>query len=126
MNIPLGLRLAALWNLLAATGAVVMTEVNLELFFKLDSPQPPGVMLVFYSLWVMVLALGVAYAVAAVAPRFREGILVVGAIGKSSIFLVWAAAFVQGSGTPLLLVGGIGDLLWAAWFVWILRSTKAL
>ena len=122
MSTTLGLRLAALWNLAAAAGALLLTETNLSMFFQLPSPQPPGVMVIFYSLWIMVLTLGVAYGIAATNLRFRDGILVVGAIGKTSVFVAWTAAFVAGSGTPMLLVGGIGDLAFAVWFVWLLRN----
>ena len=122
MSTTLGLRLAALWNLLAGAGALLMTDVNLKLFFTLESPQPPAVMVLFYSLWVTALSMGVAYGIAAESARFRDGILIVGAIGKTSVFFLWTAAFLMGSGAPLLLVGAIGDLLWAAYFVWVLRS----
>ncbi len=122
VNITLGLRVAALWNLMAG-GMLLMPELGLRLFFGLEAPQPGAVMVLFYTVWFFVLALGAAYGIASANLRFRDGILIVGAIGKSSIFLLWTAAFAFGQGTPLLFLGGVGDLAWAAFFVWILRST---
>ena len=124
MTPSLMLRLAALWNFIGTGGALFFVDLHFTTFYAVDVPQTAGVMLVHRTLWLIVGVLGLCYGIAASSLRYRDGILLVGTIGKTMVFVVWTVAVVQGVGTPLMFAGGAGDLVWAGYFVWLLRRPR--
>lgn len=113
---------AAAWNLSAALAALAAPTLHLATFYRLPVPQTPVLMTYHYSLWSFILVMGICYAIAAYDAAARRGILLVGAIGKPVAFLVWVIAFALGIGSPMLLIGGLGDLVWAFYFIHVLRQ----
>ena len=72
------------------------------------------------AFWVSVGLFGVGYAIVAHDPGRNHGILLLAALGKTYVFVVFTAAWLRGSMGTLALVGGIGDLVFAAVFFWFL------
>jgi hypothetical protein len=119
------LRLAAAWNILAACGALAAPDLHFRLFYRVPAGHDPIGSVSHYTLWLTVLVMGVCYAIAASDVQARRGILIAGAIGKTTACLAWAVAFALGIGTNWLLFGALGDLAWAAYFLRLLRRADS-
>lgn len=120
------LLLAAIWNI---TGAVTSLADPAHHFAQMYAAAPPAaddaLLMYFYRCtWINVLAWGGAYALAAVWPASRAAVLAAGGAGKALYFLACAALVASGTGKPLVLAFGLGDLLMAALFGWALLSQR--
>ncbi|MBC7542017.1 MAG: hypothetical protein H7338_04730 [Candidatus Sericytochromatia bacterium] len=117
---------AAAWNISGSLSAMLAPQLHYRLFDAIPAPDSPMLRVYHNTLWSFVLVMGICYAVAAYEPLARKGVLLAGAIGKPVACLIWAIAFMQGIGSPMPLIGGLGDLLWAVYFVTLLRRMPTL
>jgi hypothetical protein len=118
------LRAAAAWNLLGAGSALLAPSLHYRLLYIPPASHDPVGRVAHYTLWSIVLVMGISYGIAASDLQARRGILIAGAMGKTIACLIWVVSFAMGIGTGLLLVGGLGDLAWALYFITVIRRTS--
>jgi hypothetical protein len=112
---------AAVYNLLAAAVALLAPDFHVEQFFAAPAVlEGPVARIYTQAFWVSVLLFGVGYAIVARNPDRNHGILLLAALGKAYVFVAFVRAWLAGSMRTLALLGGIGDLIFAAGFVWFL------
>jgi len=119
---------AAAWNIAAATAALCFPAFHVASFYG-SGTEAHGVVaqLHMQAFWVSVLLFGLGYAIVARDPRKNHGIILLAAIGKSYVFVVWTVGWSRSEVTTLGLLGGIGDLLFAgvfAWFLWRVHNER--
>lgn len=116
------LYLAALWNLSGAGLSLVSIDLHLAMFYT-QAPSPDFILKVYHvCLWGFVAVMGLGYVMAGRNFVQYQGVLWVAIPGKLLASLVWLYAFAIGQGTPLLLVGALGDMAWAGYFVYVLKN----
>ena len=85
----------------------------------------PGAPLVYRLLCAVFIALfGGSYAWLALQPAICRPMLAFGAIGKTAAFVIFTSLWLAGQASFLLMLGGIGDLAFAALFFTWLGATK--
>jgi len=108
---------AAGWNVIAARVALAAPVFHAEAFFVLEGAlASPEAALNTRIMWVTVGLLGFGYWLVARDPRKNHGLVLVAALGKTCVALLWIAAFAQGTVGLLGLAGALGDLVFAALF----------
>ena len=113
--------IAAAYNCLAAAVALLAPEFHVDQFFGAATAfEGPVAQMNTQAFWVSVLLFGVGYGIVARDPGRNHGILLLAALGKTYVFVVFTASWLGGSMRALALAGGIGDLIFAAGFVWFL------
>lgn len=113
--------LAAALNLLGGAGALVDPEGHFaSLYTSTLSLGDPLQSFFFRATWINVMAWGLGYLLAAFHPGARLPILAAGGAGKAVYFGACLALVRSGVGKPLLLGFGILDLLFAAFFAYVL------
>lgn len=120
-----GLLLAATLNLLGGAGALLDPAGHFaSLYTSTLSLADPLQAFFFRATWINVMAWGLGYLLAAFNPAARLPILAAGATGKAVYFGACLALVRSGAGRPLLLAFGILDLLFAVFFVSVLRRRR--
>lgn len=76
------------------------------------------------AFWVSVLFFGIGYAIVARDPSKNHGLVLVAALGKTYVFVLWTAAWLRSEMTDLALAGAAGDLAFAAAFAWFLLRMR--
>ncbi len=113
--------IAAAYNCSAAAVALLAPEFHVEQFFAPGTVfEGPVAHVYTQAFWVSVLSFGLGYAIVARDPGRNHGILLLAAFGKTYVFFAFVGAWLAGSMRTFALVGGIGDLIFAAGFVWFL------
>ncbi len=116
---------AAVWNLAAAAGALLTPELHRSLFFGSAVEELGSVArLNTQAFWVSVLLFGIGYGIVARDPDRNHGIVLLAALGKTYVFLAWFRYWLAGEVTGFALMGGIGDLVFAALFAWFLLGAR--
>ena len=122
----LGLLLAATLNVLGGAGALLDPAGHFATLYNAALSMDDPLQAFFYrATWINVMAWGIGYLLAAQHPGARLPILAAGGAGKALYFLALLALVLSGAGRPLLLVFGILDLLFAAFFAGILWRGRA-
>lgn len=116
---------AALWNFAAGGPALLFYEWEFRVLFGEaaytgDFHQA----LLFRSFALSVLLFGFGYYAVSTDIRQNRAIVWLGAAGKILFFAFLTAALVRGHATLVAWLVSIGDLLWAAAFVWFLHRTR--
>ena len=109
------LSIAALYNL-------VLGRVFLVLFSRLmaafDMPVPPRELAVFHQMAILLaMAFGVGYYMVSRDLYGQKGIVVIGAIGKTAVFLLFLYHFVFSGLHPFIFLIGAGDLVFVFLFL---------
>ncbi|MCP5068606.1 MAG: hypothetical protein GY946_18750 [bacterium] len=110
--------IAATYNISAAAVALLTPAFHVEQFFgEATAFEGPVAHIYTQAFWVSVLSFGVGYAIVARNPNRNHGIVLLAALGKTYVFFVFTRAWLENSMSTFALVGGIGDLVFAAAFV---------
>jgi hypothetical protein len=119
------LYVAAAWNLLGGVLALLDPAKHFSQAYtaSLDLSQPLQLFF-FRCVWINVIAWGIAYALAAIWPSSRRGVLVAGGLGKLFYAAACAALLGSGVGKPVMLVPAIVDTLFAAAFAAIVLKER--
>ena len=108
---------AAAWNIVGGLGALLDPAQHFAQMYRgaLDLSDPVQAAF-FRTVWIAVIAWGLAYLAAAFHREGRWPVLVAGGAGKLAYATACAVAFVQGAATPALLAVGLADLVFAMYF----------
>jgi hypothetical protein len=111
------LYLAAAWNVIGGGMALLDPTKHFAQMYTTSLNLADPLAAFFYrSVWINVIAWGVAYALAAMWPAARRTVLVAGGGGKLFYAIACAALLGSGVGKPMILVAAIVDTLFAAAF----------
>ena len=114
------LSLAALWNLIGGIGALVDPKAHFAQLYTAQLSLDDPLQAFFYqATWINVIAWAVGYLLVARDPAGRTPVLFAGGAGKIAYFGVTLILFQSGVGTPMLLVAGLVDLVFAGLFMYI-------
>jgi hypothetical protein len=109
--------IAAAYNIMAAAVALIAPRFHTASFFGPDTAFEGSVALLnTQAFWVSVLLFGLGYLMVARDPSKNHGIVLLAAVGKTYVFVIWAWHYAQGSMTAFALLGGVGDLIFAGTF----------
>ena len=117
-NWPRGVLVAAAaWNILGGIGALVDPARHFAQMYHgaLDLGDPVQ-RSYFFTVWIAVIAWGLAYLGAALQASGRTAVLLAGGAGKLAYAGACVVFFVQGAGTPAMLAVGAVDVAFAALF----------
>lgn len=119
--------IAAAWNLIGGVTSLADPANHYAQMYTVAPPLGGDALLTYFyrCTWINVLAWGVAYGLAACWPRSRAAVLAAGGAGKAAYFIACAALVASGTGRPLVLAFGLGDLVMAVLFGWALMSQPA-
>ena len=108
---------AAAWNVLGGIGAIADPSQHFAQLYRgaLDLGDPVQ-RFYFQTVWIAVIAWGLAYLGAAFQERGREAVLLAGGAGKAAYAVACLLFFAEGWGTPMLLAVGAVDVIFAALF----------
>jgi tryptophan-rich sensory protein len=109
--------IGALWNLLIAVICSAGCIFLQTPFFKAFGIPLPSTLFPYVALFSVVLALGIGYYLVSMDISNNHGIITIGIIGKVLIFICCLSFFLLGDANSLLLVPGIGDLVFAILFL---------
>jgi hypothetical protein len=119
------LYLAAAWNVLGGALALLDPTKHFAQMYKGSLELADPLQLFFYRcVWINVIAWGAAYALAAVWPASRRGVLVPGGAGKLLYAAACAALVASGVGKPMVLVAAVVDTVFAISFAAILLRDR--
>lgn len=104
---------AAAWNIAIAL-PFLLAAGPVRALLQLPPPQYP---LLSQSFFLAVLAFGIGYALVARNPAAHHGVVVVGALVKTAVFLVMGAYWLRGEVGALAMAAPCGDLAFAVLFV---------
>ncbi len=117
---------AAAWNLLASIPAIILPQLNLEMFYGLVTDDFYTILL-NRSFWAAVLIFGIGYLIIAYDPGKSLGIVIMGIIGKILVAVVWFYLFAVDLATALVVFGGTGDSIFTVFFVvYLLRGPRSM
>ena len=116
--------IAAGMNILGALTALASISMHFQMFYA--SPPPTDAIGIFYhyKFWAMVLCMGVRSIFVARAPERHKGLIAVGAAGKLTAALSWAAMFAVGKAEVIILSGVAYDLAFGVIFLLILAEMR--
>lgn len=116
---------AGAWNVLGGVSAITDPTRHFAQFYNgalsLDDPLQA---FFFRATWINVIAWGIGYILAGLYPGGRVPVLLSGAAGKLVYFAASVALFSSGVGKTPLLVFGILDVVFAAFFVYVVSLQR--
>lgn len=117
---------AAAWNFSAAAVALAAPEFHAQAFFgSSDSLSAPGARINHQVVWISIAFFGVGYLMVAREPRKNHGLVLIAAMGKASVGILWIHGYLAHAASALLLVGAVGDLIFAGLFAYFLIRARA-
>ena len=117
--------IGAIWNLIVGLGFIVLSPLAESLIPMFDMELPPS--LVFYhAFFGYVIVFGIGFYLVARDINKNHGIVVLGAIEKLYVFILFLIYFVLGYSNFLPILFVIVDLIFACLFVEFLISSKKI
>ena len=118
--------LAALWNFCGGAIAFWDLEANArEFYLTPEGAVHPVLILNLTIVWWTVLTFGLGYLLVAWNPKKNHGILGIAILGKIAVGFLWIKGYFAGSVSEMALVGGAGDVVFAAMFsVFLFRWSR--
>ena len=113
--------IAAIWNVAFALGSLFLTRQFLEMF----GLQTPNNLVWLQLFFALVLVFGLGYYWVSRDLNNNRAIVVLGIVGKSLVFLIFAYHWMVGDIPTLVALAGSGDLLFAALFLEFIFKYKA-
>ncbi len=113
--------IAAIWNIAFALGFLFLTRLFLEMF----GLQTPASLVWLQLFFALVLVFGLGYYWVSRDLNNNRAIVVMGIVGKSLVFLIFAYHWMVGGIPTLVALAGSGDLLFAALFLEFIFKYKA-
>ncbi|MDE0886095.1 MAG: hypothetical protein OSB70_11240 [Myxococcota bacterium] len=118
--------LAAAWNLVAAGVALGFPGFHSQTFFADPGAlATPAAVLNTRIAWLTVGFFGVGYWIVARDPRKNHALILIAALGKTSVGFLWLAAYQAQTVGLLALAGALGDLVFAGCFGLFLLRARA-
>ncbi len=118
---------AAIWNLAAASVALIAPSFHTETFFGPGTTlDDPVAFLNTQMVWVTVGLFGIGYWIVARDPRKNHGIVLLAILGKVYVSVAWCWAWTADIVAPFALAGATGDLLFAAAFAFFLLKARVV
>lgn len=112
---------AGAWNLIGGASALADPARHFaQMYSGALSLDDPLQAFFFRATWINVMAWGIGYVLAGHLPSARVPILAAGGVGKVAYFGACAALFMSGKGSTVLFATGILDVLFAAFFTYII------
>ena len=112
------LLVAAAWNILGGVGALLDPSHHFAQMYRgslqLDDPVQ---MFFFRTVWIAVMAWGLAYLAAALRRPARAVVQLTGSAGKIAYAAAATALVLEGAGAPALLLVALADAFFAALFI---------
>jgi hypothetical protein len=123
-HVPL-FTVAAVYNLVAAVGPLLATDMFYGLFFaKTPAAHSPIAALHTQAFWVTVALFGLGYLMVARDPVRNRAILWLAAPGKIYVAALFGWHYWAGNVTAMAALGGFGDLVFALLFLRYLLLTR--
>ena len=120
-----GLYVAGAWNVLGGAGPLLDPSGHFAQFYTTSlSMDDPLQAFFFRTTWINAMAWGVGYALAGRHLASRVPVLAAGCAGKLAYCGACIALFVSGVGNRWLLATGIADVLFAAFFAYVLTRPR--
>jgi len=121
-------QVAAAWNIIAAITVFGSFKKHFVLFYNVTINKNPHFLLwlYHYNFWLIVLMMGVGYYLVSRNLQQNWAVALIGAIGKLAIACSWTYLYCIGIGTKLLLLGAIGDAIFALFFIHFLWNIDQL
>jgi len=114
---------AGLWNVGIANYFILNLSVGMEIITGFNT-QEPHTLYVFFLFWFCIAAFGLAFWQVAYDLRHNRAFLYLAIIGKSLICASFTYGYLKNLATMLTVWIGIGDVLWAAFFVVFLYHSR--
>lgn len=114
--ISTALKITALVNLIASSGAVLAPNLNASLLLGPEVTLDPLTLRYHLIIWLTVFIMGICYALASKDPKRQFVLVLCGGLGKLMIAFIWIEMLSAGLATPLLLVPICFDVLFGALF----------
>jgi len=111
------LRLTAAVNALAGSAALALPDLHARLMLAPGAALDGLTLRYHVIVWLFVLAMAPAYAVASRDPERQTGLLLCGGLGKLGVAAVWTEMLVSGHGAWLMLGGVAFDGLFGLLFL---------
>lgn len=120
------LYLIGAWNILGGISALIDPGRHFaQLYTGALNLSDPLQAFFYRATWINVAAWGIGYILAGRYPMARAPILLAGAIGKTAYFFACLALFRSGTAMTSLLAFGILDVVFAAFFVYVVVKRTA-
>jgi hypothetical protein len=103
------LAITAVVNVSAGCAALALPDLNTRLLIGPDVELEGLLLRYHYLIWLMVLAMGAGFAVAARNPEQQSGLILSAALGKLCAVALWVEMMMAGMGTWMLLGGIVFD-----------------
>lgn len=121
-----GLYLAAILNVLGGVTALVNPAGHFAQSHTSAVPFTDPVQTFYYhATWINVIAWGLGYFLAARLVSARTPVLLAGAAGKLAYFAACLGLYLGGRATGMLLGFGILDVVFAAFFLYVVRLERS-
>lgn len=115
---------AGLWNLVLSVpswlGAVIMPESSSRIL----GMAPSAVLFPYHAMFWLIMAFGVGYLIVSRDITKNHGIATIGIIGKTLFFIDCLITLILKQANVILLLIGIGDLIFACLFLEFLLYTR--
>ena len=108
---------AGLWNLVLAVPSWLGTLIMPESSSRIFGMAPPAVLFPYHAMFWFVMAFGVGYLIVSRDITKNHGIVTIGIIGKTLFFIDCLITLILKQANVVLLLIGIGDLIFACLFL---------
>jgi hypothetical protein len=118
---------AAAWNFSAAAVALAAPEFHAQMFFgSADSLEAAGGSINHQIVWISIAFFGLGYLLVARDPRKNHALVLIAAMGKASVGILWVDGYLNHAVSALVLAGAVGDLIFAGLFANFLIRARTL
>lgn len=115
---------AGLWNLVLAIPSWLGTVLTPESSARMLGMTPAEVLFPYHAMFWLVIAFGVGYLIVSRDITKNHGIATIGIIGKTLYFIDCLVTVISKQANMVLLLVGIGDLIFAFLFLEFLLYTR--
>lgn len=116
--------IAGLWNLGGAIPSWLGAVFVPDLAFGNLGITPPAVLFPYLAMYAFIFTFGIGYIIVSRDIAKNHGIVVLGIVGKTLFFIHCVIAFVLKEANVMLLLTGIGDMVFVGLFVEFLLSVR--
>tara|TARA_Y100001934_G_scaffold249556_1_gene311113 strand:- start:276 stop:680 length:405 start_codon:yes stop_codon:yes gene_type:complete len=102
--ISTALKITAVVNLIAGSGAVLAPSLNTSLLLGPEVTLDAVTLRYHLMVWMTVLIMGICYAVASKDPEKQSALVLAGGLGKLMVASIWVEMFMVDLAAPLILL----------------------
>lgn len=117
------LKIAGWYNIAGGLAAIALFRPVFKMLYDINYQKADHELLLMNHILVFgfVVIIGIGLIQAAKDPAKNKAIIFVSATGKLFAFLTWLGSYVKGTGTFIMVLGGLTDVLFALLFLLILK-----